>query len=95
MSKVQETQAGNLVERLLSDMRESQQTMSVYLVNGFQLKGTVLSFDQEAILFKVKDAHQLVMRSGVVSMYPVSSSNGSHKEWWHSYVTEDQISQPN
>ena len=95
MSKAQEIQAGNLVDRLLLDMREAQHTMSVYLVNGFQLKGTVLNFDHEAILFKLKDAHQLVMRSAVASMYPVSSSNGSHKDWWRSYVTEDRISQPN
>ena len=83
-----EAQVGNLVDRLLVDMHQEQQTMSVYLVNGFQLKGTVLSFDDEAILFKLKDAYQLVMRSAVASMYPVSSSNGSHKEWWRSYVTE-------
>ena len=62
--------------------------MSAYLVNGFQLKGEVLEFDEETILFKVKDACQLVMRSAVASIYPVRDSKRPDNEWWHSYVSE-------
>ena len=75
-----------LATRLLQGARDSKWTMSVYLVNGFQLKGEVVDFDDEAILFSHKSAHQLVMRSGVASMYPLPSSEHNADEWWRTDV---------
>jgi host factor-I protein len=73
---------GSLVDRLMAEMRSNHRIVSVYLVNGFQLKGEIVDFDQEAILVKVKDAHQLVMRSGVASMYPIQGSSVNSEDWW-------------
>jgi RNA chaperone Hfq len=82
------TNKGNtLASRLLQEARDSHWTMSVYLVSGFQLKGEVVEFDEEAILFNHKSVHQLVMRSGIASMYPLSSSNRDANEWWRSDVS--------
>ena len=77
-----------MADRLLEDMRDTQRAMSTYLVNGFQLKGTVVGFDEATILIKVKEAHQLVMRSAVASMYPLPDSRHELDEWWLKY-TED------
>ena len=57
-----------LVDRFLIDMRDSQATVSIYLVSGFQLKGEVVQADSDAILFKHRGVHQLVMRSAVATM---------------------------
>ena len=75
-----------LAERFLGDARESRRQISMYLVNGFQLKGEVVSFDERAVLFSHKDVLQLVMRSAVASMYPVMGSKQAAEEWWSAYV---------
>ena len=71
-----------LVDRFLTDMRDSQATVSIYLVSGFQLKGEVVQADSDAILFKHRGVHQLVMRSAVATMYPVGQRGQDGAEWW-------------
>ena len=74
-----------LADRFLQDSRDTHRPVSVYLVSGFQLKGEVVEFDDETILFKHKDVHQLIMRLAVAGMYPVSNSRQDVDEWWRSY----------
>lgn len=74
---------GTLAERFLRDARESQWPLSLYLVNGFQLKGKILAFDEETILFQHRDVHQLVMRPAVAGMYPLPKEDSD--EWWREY----------
>ena len=60
--------------------------LSIYLVSGFQLKGEIVDFDEETILINHKNVHQLVMRSGVASMYPLPGSKAGAEEWWRDHV---------
>ena len=76
------TDQPKLVDRFLADMRDSQSTISIYLVSGFQLKGEVVQADSDAILFKHRGVHQLVMRSAVATMYPVRQHGEDGAEWW-------------
>ena len=76
-----------LVEQLLEDAREAHLPVSIYLVNGFQLKGEVVDFDDEAILFHHKNAHQLVMRTGVATVYPLPGAKQGGGEWWRAYAS--------
>ncbi len=71
-----------LADGLLARLRDSGQAASLYLVNGFQMKGEVVEFDDESVLFRHKGVHQLVMRSAVASMYPISRSSQGEDEWW-------------
>ncbi len=80
-------------DRFFEDARDSHERVSVYLVNGFQLKGEVVSFDEETILFKrIRTGracghvgYQLVKRSAVAVMYPLLKSESQAEEWWHHY----------
>jgi len=78
-----------LADRILRDMRDQRHAVSLYLVSGFQLKGEIVEFDEEAILFEVKNIHQLVMRSAVASLYPILKSKGDSNEWWRAYVSSE------
>jgi len=71
-----------LADQFFGNALNTGQAVSMFLINGFQLKGEVLAFDKEAILFKHKDAHQLVLRSAVASMYPLPSPKRDVGEWW-------------
>ena len=77
-----DAKGAKLADRLLTELRDTQQDASLYLVNGFQMKGEVVEFDDESVLFKHKDVHQLVMRSAVASMYPLSRTSQGEDEWW-------------
>ena len=90
MCETSHEERGTLADRFLRDLRETGRRVSVYLVNGFQLKGEIVELDEEAILFKLKDAHQLVMRSAVAGMYPLPSSQGQTEEWWREYVSDQE-----
>ena len=81
----------SLAERFLGDARDGHLSISVYLVNGFQLKGEVVDFDEETVLFNHKDVHQLVMRSAVASMYPLLNSKQEASEWWQAYAPASPV----
>lgn len=71
--------------RFFKDARDSQTPVSLYLVNGYQLKGDIIAFDERSILFKHKDFYQIVLRSAIASMYPFSKTKGHAETWWSKY----------
>ena len=84
-----ETGAGaTMVDRLLAEAQNTQQLVSIYLVSGFQMKGLITDFDRDTILFKHKEAHQLVMRAAVATMYPLPISKENGRQWWEEYRTD-------
>ena len=90
MSDIAQNDGQSLADRLLKEWRDSRRPVSIYLVSGFQLKGEIVEFDGGTILFKLKDAHQLVMRSAVASMYPLPESRGKADDWWRPYAPGPQ-----
>jgi|TARA_Y100000031_G_scaffold52571_1_gene60134 host factor-I protein len=74
MPESKPAKAATLADQFFRDALDTGQALSLYLVNGFQLKGQVLAFDTETILFKHKGVHQLVLRSAVATMYVIRSS---------------------
>ncbi len=84
MPESKTTKATTLADQFFKDALDTRQTVSMYLVNGFQLKGEVLAFDKETILFRHKDVHQLVLRSAVASMYALPGSKRGADEQSHS-----------
>jgi host factor-I protein len=83
-----------LTDRYLAEAREGGLPSSLYLVNGFQLKGEVMEFDDESVLFKHKGVHQLVMRSAVASMYPLAKTRQGEDEWWRAYYDAEAVKTP-
>ena len=85
MSKSVSKQKRSISDRFLDYIRDNHQQVSIYLVSGFQLKGEIVESDGDAILFKQKEVHQVVMRSAVASMYPVTVRQEEGSEWWREY----------
>ena len=87
MSETRNEEGRSLADRLLEDARDNHRPVSIYLVSGFQLKGEVMEFDKDTVLFKLKDVCQLVMRSAVATMYPLPGAKGDADGWWRSYIS--------
>lgn len=86
MSDTEAYGSTTIADRFLKDARDNHRTASLYLASGFQLKGKIVDFDREVILFNHKNVHQLVMRSAVATMFPVADSKQSADEWWREYA---------
>ena len=87
MSQSKTKETATIADRFLKDTHDSHKPVSLYLVNGFQLKGEIQEFDEETILFKHKGVHQLIMRSAVAGMYLLPDPKGGTVEWWREYTS--------
>ncbi len=86
MTNSRKGNGGSLADRLLTQAQGGHWQVSVYLNSGFQLKGEIVDFDDEGVLVAHKSVNQLVMRSGIASMYPLPGAD-SAAEWWEAPAT--------
>ncbi len=60
----------NLQDNFLNQARKDNMPMQIFLVNGYQIKGTVRSFDNFTILLDVDGRQQLVYKHAVSTVVP-------------------------
>ena len=60
----------NLQDNFLNQARKDNMPMQIFLVNGYQIKGTVRSFDNFTILLDVDGRQQLVYKHAVSTIVP-------------------------
>lgn len=60
----------NLQDTFLNQVRKENIMTTVFLVNGYQIKGSVRSFDNYTILLEVDGKQQLVYKHAVSTMIP-------------------------
>ncbi|UOB21459.1 RNA chaperone Hfq [Macrococcus armenti] len=59
------TNTANLQDAFLDNYKENQQELTVFLTNGFQMKGTILDYDKYVILLKVGDKQNLIYKHAI------------------------------
>ncbi|MEE1107075.1 RNA chaperone Hfq [Macrococcoides canis] len=59
------TSSGNLQDAFLDNYKQKQQELTVFLTNGFQMKGIVLDYDKYVILLKVEDKQNLIYKHAI------------------------------
>lgn len=67
MTKVQV----NLQDTFLNQVRKDNVPVTIYLINGFQLKGQVRGFDNFTIIIDTDGKQQLVYKHAVSTISPV------------------------
>jgi host factor-I protein len=65
----------NLQDTFLNQARKDSMLMQIFLVNGYQIKGTVRSFDNFTILLDVDGRQQLVYKHAVSTIVPARNMN--------------------
>ncbi len=74
--------ATNLQDNLLNQMRKDNIQTTVYLINGFQLKGTVRGFDNFTVVLDSEGKQMLIYKhaiSTITPSRPVNTSLGEDK----------------
>ena len=60
----------NLQDGFLNQVRKDNITVTIYLVNGFQLKGLVKGFDNFTVILEVDGKQQLIYKHAVSTISP-------------------------
>ncbi len=65
----------NLQDSFLNEARRRHAPLTVFLVNGFQMRGTVLGFDSFTVMLESDGRQQLVYKHAISTIAPARSLN--------------------
>ena len=60
----------NLQDRFLNQARRDRTMLTMFLMNGFQMRGTIISFDQFAVLFLSDGRQNLIYKHAISTIQP-------------------------
>jgi len=60
----------NLQDKFLNQIRKENTPVTIFLVNGYQIKGSIRSFDNFTILLDVDGKQQMVYKHAVSTIIP-------------------------
>ncbi len=65
----------NLQDFFLNQVRKDNTAVTLYLVNGFQIKGFVRGFDSFTVVMDVEGKQQMVYKHAISTIMPVRPVN--------------------
>lgn len=65
MSKTQ-----NLQDHMLNALRREKQLITVFLMNGFQMKGSVTGFDDFTVILETEGRQQMIYKHAISTLIP-------------------------
>lgn len=60
----------NLQEEFLNRARTERAAVTVFLVNGFQMRGTIRSFDSFVVLLETDGKQQIIYKHAISTIVP-------------------------
>jgi host factor-I protein len=63
-------QAINIQDQFLNQLRKDNTQVTVFLLNGFQIRGLVKGFDNFTVLFESEGKQQLVYKHAISTFSP-------------------------
>jgi len=63
----------NLQDVFLNQMRKERIPVTIFLTNGFQLKGTVKGFDNFTVILDSEGKQQMIYKHAISTMVPVKA----------------------
>lgn len=81
--KMQKTVRENLQDRFLNTARRERQQLTFFLVNGFQLRGTITGFDSFVVTICSEGKQQMIYKHAISTLVPareIALENEDEKE---------------
>jgi len=60
----------NYQDLFLNQLRRDRQTVTIFLVNGFQIKGIVRGFDNFTVVLEAEGRQQLIYKHAISTLIP-------------------------
>ncbi|MEC0303764.1 RNA chaperone Hfq [Terribacillus saccharophilus] len=70
----------NIQDQYLNQLRKERMQVTVFLTNGFQIRGTVKAFDNFTVLFETEGRQQLIFKHAISTFSPVKNVSLDYKE---------------
>ena len=67
------TRPEHLQDRFLNQARKDRTMLTLFLMNGFQLRGTIVSFDQFAVLVLSEGRQNLIYKHAISTIQPADT----------------------
>ena len=65
----------NLQDTFLNQVRKENLPVTIYLVNGFQLKGLIRGFDNFTVVIEFEGRQQMVYKHAISTVMPIRPIN--------------------
>ncbi|EHQ89932.1 RNA chaperone Hfq [Desulfosporosinus youngiae] len=65
----------NLQDTFLNQVRKENLPVTIYLVNGFQLKGHIKGFDNFTVVIEFEGRQQMVYKHAISTVMPIRPIN--------------------
>lgn len=66
-------QAVNIQDHYLNELRKTRGSVTVFLTNGFQLRGIVKAFDNYTVLLDTEGKEQLIYKHAISTFAPLKN----------------------
>lgn len=73
-------QAVNIQDHYLNQLRKERIVVTVFLTNGFQLRGVIKAFDNFTVLLESDGKQQLIYKHAISTFAPSKNINLENKE---------------
>ena len=60
----------NLQDRMLSALRQQGQNVTIFLTNGFQLRGTIRGYDSFVVMLETEGKQQMIYKHAISTIIP-------------------------
>lgn len=68
-------QSVNIQDQFLNQLRKDRVPVTVFLLNGFQLRGVIKSFDNFTVLLETEGKQQLIFKHAISTFSPARNVN--------------------
>ncbi|SFK28796.1 RNA-binding protein Hfq [Halobacillus dabanensis] len=66
-------QSVNIQDNYLNQLRKERMQVTVFLLNGYQLRGVVKAFDNFTVLLETEGKQQLIFKHAISTFAPVKN----------------------
>ncbi len=71
-----DTKAQNMQDIFLNNCRKDKKPVTIYLVNGVKLQGTITGFDNFSVVLRRSQQSQLVYKHSIATVVPSGNMGG-------------------
>lgn len=66
-------QSVNIQEQYLNELRKTRGQVTIFLTNGFQLRGIIKAFDNYTVLLEAEGKEQLIYKHAISTFSPLKN----------------------
>lgn len=67
------SEQNNLQDAILSEVRQEKVPVTLFLMNGFQLRGTITGFDNFVVVLVTDGKQQMIYKHAISTLAPIRS----------------------